>query len=444
MKKQKIAVVGMGYVGIPAAALLADVPGFDVTGIQRQSQRSGWKIEVLNSGHSPIEGNEPGLEELIARVVKKGTFRVTDDFSVLREMDTILIDVQTPTDSADHTPSYLSLKEVSRRVGEHMRTGALIIIESTVAPGTTQNVVQPILERKSGMKAGKDFYLAYSYERVMPGRLIEYIQNLPRIVGGINQKSEQLAVGLYKTIVREKIYSTDILTAETSKTMENAYRDVNIAFANEMALISENLGVDVFEIQDLINSRSERHMHLPGSGVGGHCLPKDTWLLRYGLRRYGESPMETEFISLARRINDYMPQHMAEMVEGALKRKKVRIREAKVAILGVAYLEDSDDTRNTPAYSLIRDLESKGAEVIAHDPHVREFPEVDLTKDLDVALEGADCIAIVTKHRQYFGLDLSKARRLMRTAIIVDGRNVIDATRAEKQGFFYKGIGKGK
>jgi len=154
--------------------------------------------------------------------------------------------------------------------------------------------------------------------------------------------------------------------------------------------------------------------------------------------------METEFISLARRINDYMPQHMAEMVEGALKRKKVRIREAKVAILGVAYLEDSDDTRNTPAYSLIRDLESKGAEVIAHDPHVREFPEVDLTKDLDVALEGADCIAIVTKHRQYFGLDLSKARRLMRTAIIVDGRNVIDATRAEKQGFFYKGIGKGK
>ncbi len=444
MRKQKIGVVGMGYVGIPAAALLADVPGFDVTGIQRRSQRSGWKIDALNAGRSPIEGDEPGLDELIARVVKKGSFRVTDDFSVLKNMDTILIDVQTPADSADHTPSYLSLKEVSRRVGEYMKKGALIIIESTVAPGTTQNVVQPILERKSRMKAGRDFYLAYSYERVMPGRLIDYIQNLPRIVGGINKKSEELAVDLYKKIVRERIYSTDILTAETSKTMENAYRDVNIAFANEMALICENLNVDVFEIRELINSRSERHMHLPGSGVGGHCLPKDTWLLRYGLQRYGEKTMETEFICLARRVNEYMPKHMAEMVEGALRKKRIRLREAKVAILGVAYLEDSDDTRNTPAYPLIRELESKGVEIIAHDPHVRHFAEADLTKDLDIALSGADCIAIVTKHREYFRLDLANATKLMRTPIIIDGRDVIDKRKAERAGFFYRGIGKGK
>ena len=444
METKKIAVVGMGYVGIPAAALLADVPGLDVTGIQRRSQRSGWKIDVLNAGRSPIEGDEPGLNELIAKVVEKGTFRVTDDFSVLKEMDAILIDVQTPTDNADHTPSYLSLKEVSRRVGEHLKKGALVIIESTVAPGTTQHVVQPILERKSGMKAGKDFHLAYSYERVMPGKLIDYIQNLPRIVGGINKKSEEMAVRLYKTIVNKEIHSTDILTAETSKTMENAYRDVNIAFANEMALICENLGINVYEIRDLINSRSERHMHIPGSGVGGHCLPKDTWLLRYGLQRYGQKPMEAEFICLARRVNEYMPRHMAEMIEGMLKKKKIDLRDAKIAILGVAYLEDSDDTRNTPAYPLIRDLEAKGAEIIAHDPYVRTFPEADLTKDQDVALSGADCMAVVTKHREYHSLDLSKAKRLMRTPIIVDGRNVIDRKKAEKEGFIYKGIGKGK
>ena len=444
MEKKRIAVVGMGYVGIPAAALLADVPGFDVTGIQRRSQRSGWKIDVLNAGRSPIEGDEPGLDELIAKVVQKGTFRVTDDFTVLREMDAILIDVQTPTDNADHTPSYLSLKEVSRRVGEHLKKGSLVVIESTVAPGTTQHVVQPILERKSGMKAGKDFHLAYSYERVMPGKLIDYIQNLPRIVGGINKKSEDMAVGLYKTIVNERIHSTDILTAETSKTMENAYRDVNIAFANEMALICENLGIDVFEIRDLINSRSERHMHIPGSGVGGHCLPKDTWLLRYGIQRYGEKAMETEFICLARRINEYMPTHMAEMIEGALKKKKIALRDAKIAVLGVAYLEDSDDTRNTPAYPLIRDLEAKGAEIVAHDPYVRSFPDADLTKDQDVALSGADCLVIVTKHREYDSLDLSKAKRLMRTPIIVDGRNVIDREKAKTEGFLYKGIGKGK
>ncbi len=185
-------------------------------------------------------------------------------------------------------------------------------------------------------------------------------------------------------------------------------------------------------------------MHLPGSGVGGHCLPKDTWLLRYGLQKYGEKPMETEFICLARRINDYMPTHMAEMIEGALKRKKVPIRDAKIAILGVAYLEDSDDTRNTPAYSVIRELESRGAEVVAHDPHVRDFPEVELTRELDVALSGADCIAIVTKHKEYFRLDLSKTRQLMRTPLLVDGRNVIDRKKAERAGFHYKGIGKGK
>ena len=161
----KIAVIGMGYVGIPAGALLAEVPGFEVTGLQRRSKRSGWKIEVLNSGRCPFEGNEPGLDELIARVVKKGTFRVTDDYSILKEMDIILLDVQTPTEGPDHHPMYESLKEVSAQVGKYMKKGVLVITESTVAPGTTRHIVQPILEKESGLKAGRDFSLAYSYER---------------------------------------------------------------------------------------------------------------------------------------------------------------------------------------------------------------------------------------------------------------------------------------
>jgi UDP-N-acetyl-D-mannosaminuronic acid dehydrogenase len=440
----KIAVIGMGYVGIPAAALLAEVPGYEVVGIQRRSKRSGWKIEVLNSGRSPFEGHEPGLQELIARVVKKGTFQVTDDYSVIGEMDIILIDVQTPTDGPDHQPLYESLKEVSRQVGRNMKKDVLVITESTVAPGTTQQIVQPILEEESGLKAGRDFSLAYSYERVMPGKLIDYIVNLPRIVGGIDERSEKRAVAMYKKIVKKEIYSTDVLTAETSKTMENAYRDVNIAFANEMAMISEKLGVDVFEIQQLVNSRSERHMHLPGAGVGGHCLPKDTWLLRYGLRKYAAPTMETEFVCLARKINDLMPLHMVELIQSALREKGVGVSRARVAILGVAYLEDSDDTRNTPAYRLISELESRGAKVIAHDPYVREFPEAELTSDLNQALKGADCAAIVTRHQPYFKLNLDKARSLMRNPILVDGRNVLDRRKTEAAGFIYRGIGKGK
>lgn len=439
----KIAVIGMGYVGIPVAALLADRKGFDVTGIQRRSQRSGWKIDVLNAGKSPIEGEEPGLDDLIGRIVRKGSFRVTDDFSAIKDMDIVLIDVQTPTDGADHLPRYLSLKEVSRWVGTYIKKGTLVVIESTVAPGTTQFVIQPILERKSGLKAGQDFYLAYSYERLMPGCLLDYIINLPRIVGGVNKKSCDKAVEMYKQIVKAKILHTDILTAETSKTIENAYRDVNIAFANETAIVCESLGINVYEVRELINSRAERHMHVPGIGVGGHCLPKDTWLLNYGVKKYGKSPMNPEFVQLARKINDYMPIHATEMIRGALASKKIALRDAKIALLGVAYLEDSDDVRNTPAYDLIRELEAYGAEVVAHDPYVRAFPEAELSRDLDHVLKRADCVVICTRHKPYFKLKLKKVKSLMRTPIIVDGRNVLSRAEVEEAGFLYKGIGKG-
>ena len=439
----KISVIGMGYVGIPVAALLADQKGVDVTGIQRRSQRSGWKIEVLNAGKSPFEGTEPGLDDLVRRVVQKGSFRVTEDFAVIKDMDIVLIDVQTPTDGADHKPRYLSLKEVSRQVGTYMKKGTLVVIESTVAPGTTQFVVQPILERKSGLKAGRDFCLAYSYERVMPGRLLDYIMNLPRIVGGVDEKSRDKAAQLYKKIVKAKILSTDILTAETSKTIENAYRDVNIAFANEMAMACESLGIDVYEVRGLINSRAERHMHMPGIGVGGHCLPKDTWLLNYGVRQYGTVPIDPEFVRLARKINDFMPTHATEMIKEALASRKISLRDAKIAILGVAYLEDSDDVRNTPAYDLIREIEAYGAEVVAHDPYVNTFPEAELSRDLDHVIKGADCMVIATKHKPYFKIDLKRVKSLMRTPIIVDGRNLLDRAKAEKAGFLYKGIGKG-
>jgi len=439
----KIVVIGMGYVGVPAAALLADVEGFDVTGLQRRSKRSGWKIEVLNSGRSPFEGEEPGLDELIARVVKKGTFRVTDDVEVLRDADIILIDVQTPTDALN-MPQYTSLREVSKNIGQRIKRGALVIVESTVAPGTTQNVVQKIIEKESGLKGGEDFDLAFSYERVMPGKLLEYIVHMPRVVGGITPRSTERAVELYSKIVEEKIYTTDTLSAELAKTIENAYRDVNIAFANEMALVCESLGVNIYEIIELINARHDRHMHTPGAGVGGHCLPKDPWLLRYGLYEYGSWKVEPEFIALARRVNDHMPVHTANLVENALSARGVDIQDATVTVLGLAYLENSDDTRNTPAATVISTLHSKGATVRLHDPYVREweFTRHEIERDVYRAAEGSDCIVLVTKHKEYFELDLDRLKGIMRTPIIVDGRNVFDKDEVEAKGFEYRGIGK--
>ncbi len=478
MREKNIVVIGMGYVGIPCAALLADVPGFRVIGVQRRSERSGWKIECLNAGKSPFEGDEPGLAELIHRVVvEKGTFRVTDDYSVCRQADVILIDVQTPTD-ADRVPRYESLRQACEQVGRHLQPGTLVIIESTVAPGTTQHVVRPILEETSGLKAGRDFHLAFSYERVMPGKLLAYITDFPRVVGGIDEESTRQAVEFYRHIVRAEITPTDVLTAEMAKVVENAYRDVNIAFANEVALACERMGVDVYEVRRLINARPDRHMHLPGAGVGGHCLPKDPWLLKYGVEKYGapiggqatDGPIGLlEMVQQTRRINDSMPAHMAQLVEAALAEAGIALTGARVTILGVAYLEDSDDTRNTPAAPLAALLRARGAEVVAHDPYVRERDwlesggaGVPLTRDLARALQGADCAVLVTRHREYVELAERMADAagegtpavacdpppaicaLLRIPAPVDGRNVFDPEKCQRAGTVYRGVGKGK
>jgi UDP-N-acetyl-D-mannosaminuronic acid dehydrogenase len=464
-----VVVIGMGYVGIPCAALLADVPAFRVTGVQRRSERSGWKIECLNSGQCPFEGDEPGLAELIDRVVlEKKSFHVTDDYSVCQEADVILIDVQTPT-GGDHVPHYDSLREASAHTGRYLRAETLVIIESTVAPGTMQHVVQPILERESGLRGGRDFYLAFSYERVMPGKLLEYIVDFPRVVGGIDEKSTRRAVELYRHIVRREIMPTDVLTAEMAKVVENAYRDVNIAFANEVALACERMGVNVFEVRELINARPDRHIHIPGAGVGGHCLPKDSWLLKYGVETYGNprntqyAPREAsqqvsrsagglELVQLARRINDRMPAHMAALIEVALAEAGRQLAGAKVVLLGAAYLENADDTRNTPAAPLARLLLARGAEVVTHDPYVRGPDwrrvlgggvDVPLTDDLWQALGGSDCAALVTRHREYQALDLERTKDVMRTPVLVDGRNVFDPLGCAAAGFVVRVVGKG-
>lgn len=439
-----IVVFGMGYVGIPCAALFADIEGFRVTGVQRRSKRSGWKIDCLNSGRSPFKGKEPGLDELIHKVVKKGAFIVTDDPSVCSTADFALIDVQTPTDGV-HIPQYESLEEVSKHIGKYLKIGTTVIVESTVAPGTTDNIVLPIIEQESGMKAGKDFYIAYSYERVMPGKLLEYIVNMPRVIGGIDKTSTEKAFWLYNHIVKEEISTTSsCVAAELAKTIENSYRDVNIAFANEMALVCESMGENIFEIIELINARHDRHMHIPGAGVGGHCLPKDPWLLRYGVMKYGSYFREPEFISLGRRINDHMPVHIVELISDAFKNHHLEFRKSVITILGVAYLEDSDDIRNTPARHVISLLRSRNAEIRAHDPYIDELDGISIEKDIWKATNQSDCVVIITKHSQYYEINLQRLKELMRTPIIIDGRNVFTQERVKNIGFTYKGVGKGE
>ncbi len=446
----KIVVVGMGYVGTPVAALFADVPGFKVTGIQRRSPRSAWKIDALNQGRSVIEAEEPGLPELIKRIHDKGTFHVTDEVATYRDADAIIIAVQTPVDN-NHVPQYESLRQVLADIGDNMKKGVLICLESTVAPGTTQHLAKPILEQHSGMKAGKDFGLLFSYERVMVGRLLHNLTMYDRIVGGIDDESTHRGIQLYSNIVKAKLHPTDALTAEVAKVTENAYRDVNIAFANEVALICESLGVNVHDVRSFVNSLPNddsnpsanpyRNMHTPGAGVGGHCLPKDSWLLKYGLDTYGSTKFDTPIITGSRYLNDSMPLHMKQLTEEALEEKGVELKDAKIAILGVAFLENSDDTRNTPTEPLYSALKETCKNLIIHDPYVKEYEGMKITSDIDKAIKGRDCIIVTTRHKEYLKLEPEKLKKMMRILAIVDGRNVFNQAECISLGFSFRGVG---
>jgi UDP-N-acetyl-D-mannosaminuronic acid dehydrogenase len=447
-----IVVIGMGYVGIPMAAILADVEDFFVTGIQRRSQRSGWKIEWLNSGKNPFEGEEPGLDELLSRVIKNKKFHVTDNYDACNNADFILIDVQTPVEIEDKIPRYESLIEVSEKISKHMRKGVTIIIESTVAPGTTNNIVQPILEEGSGLKRGEDFYLVFSFERVMPGKLLEFITDIPRVIGGGCKEANERAKSLYGKIVKEELHITDTLTAELTKCVENAYRDVNIAFANEMALLCEDFGRNIFEIIKLINQREDRMMHYPGSGVGGHCLTKDPWLLLYGYNKYTQSKNKSKIkiIHDSRNLNDYMPKHMVELMENALEEVGKLVDNIKVVLLGVSYKANTDDIRNTPTEHIVKNLTSKyhshNIVYIAHDPYVKskDYNLTDFTTDFNEAVTEADVLIFTTNHKQYYDIDLDDLKKRVRTPIIIDGRNIFNKKKVESKGFIYRKVGEGE
>jgi len=448
-----VAVIGMGYVGIPIAALLADTGIFNVIGIQRRSERSGWKIDFLNEGKCPIK-NEPDLPELIQRVVlDKKTFRVTDDITVVKNMDYVLIDVQTPTNK-NHIPQYVSLREVSQQVGNNLRKGTTLIVESTCAPGTTDYIVKPIVEEASHLICGEDFFLAFAYERVMVGRLLYNILHYPRIVGGTDPKSTEKVVWFYEQVLLNEVIPTTALTAEMAKVVENTYRDVNVAFANEIALVCESMGVDVYEVRSLVNNlpfiegrrNPHRNMHYPGVGVGGHCLPKDPWLLKYGLVQYGKKPVQLDVIESSRFRNLFMPKHVVNLLSECFSEtNRKNTINSKIAVLGVAFLENSDDPRNTPTRDLINYLEEKNYNFSVHDPHVRQnMVEFPFSENLEEVISGSDAIIVVTAHQEYKDLDLAHLKSLMaKNPIIIDGRKTFDPSEVKKLGFCFQRVGLG-
>jgi len=448
----KVGVIGMGYVGIPSSALFADVYP-RVYGFQRDSKSSGYKVAMLNRGESPLKGEEPGLEELLKKVIKKGTYSCTTDFSKISELDAVTIAIQTPfKDPKDLIPDFSALTEGIRMAGKYIDKGALVVLESTITPGTTQGMAREILEEESGMTAGKDFALAHAPERVMVGRLLRNIQEHDRIVGGIDQESTRRAQELYTPILTKgHIIPMTATAAEVTKTAENTFRDLQIAAVNELALYCEAMGINVYDVREGVASLKEegvtRAILWPGAGVGGHCLTKDTYHLERGVTILGPDLLDypegkESLFTLARSINDFMPKHMFHLTREGLARAGKIVKGSRIALLGWAFIANSDDARNTPS-EVYRDLMQKeGAIITIHDPFVEEQG---IEKDIQAVLKNTDAVAIFAGHSVYKAFEPFVIKRLTQKSlpVIIDGRNMIDADQFIKAGWIYKGIGRG-
>ena len=420
-----VGVIGLGYVGLPAACIFADA-GFKVRGVDLDGART----ETINSGQSPIEGDEPGLADLVKRVVTNHHLRTSTAYSDLGDADVVLICVDTPVDS-DHRPRFKALRSACSQLGPVLKDGALVIVESTIAPGTIDSVVGPALEESSGRRAGTGFHLGHCPERVMPGKLLKNMRTMSRVCGGSSIEVADVMVALYSTFVEGDLDASDCLTAELVKTAENAYRDVGIAFANQLAMVCERAGGDVWRVRRLVNKVPGRDVLLPGGGVGGHCIPKDSWLLAAPLGDEAEASL----LGIARRINDGMPAHVAALVSGLLGPRQV----ARVAVLGYSYLENSDDTRNSPSAELVRLLSKGGFDVVVHDPFVREY-----SGEVIDAFRNADSAVLMVAHSAYRDLDLKAAAAVMHERTLVDARGFFRAQDLEEAGFTYRLIGVGE
>lgn len=410
--KVKVGVVGLGYVGLPLAVEFTN-NGFSVTGIDVLQE----KVDLINNGKNYIKDVN---DEELAKAVEQGLLRATTDFSVISELDAVSICVPTPlrkTKDPDVSFIISALDEMSK----YMHSDMLIVLESTTYPGTTREIMLPKLE-ESGLKVGKDFYLAFSPERVDPGNIVYQTKNTPKVIGGITKKCTEIAKALYEQIIDTivPVYSTE--SAEMVKLLENTFRSINIGLANEMALMCDKLGVDVWEIIDAAATKPFGFMKFyPGPGLGGHCIPIDPFYLSWKMKALNYN---ARFIELAGEINSAMPEYVVELVGEGLNRQKKSINGSKILILGVAYKKDIDDVRESPALDIMKILERKGALIDYHDPYV---PVIDwngqLMRSISISLElvsSVDAVIIVTNHSSFdYGMIQKSAK------LVVDTRNAI-------------------
>ncbi len=418
-KHARPCVIGLGYVGLPLAVEFARA-GFDTVGVDVDAG----KVASVQRGESYIRDV---ASHLLSEVVNGGKLKATTDFSVLSEVDTVNICVPTPLrKTRDPDISYIvnAVEEIRRR----LRPGQLIILESTTYPGTTEEVILPVLE-SNGFKVGKDFYLAFSPERVDPGNTDYSTRTIPKVVGGISPRCTEMARELYQTTGIKTVTVSSARVAEMVKLLENTFRSVNIGLVNEIALMSNKMGIDVWEVIDAAATKPFGFMPFyPGPGLGGHCIPIDPFYLSWKAKLSG---FEARFIELAGQINGSMPEYVVSRITEALNRYKKSVNGSRLLIIGVSYKSNIDDIRESPALDIIRLLTHRGAQVVFHDPLVKDghselaqVPRVPLTKE---TLASCDCATIVTAHG---AVDYELV--VQHAPLIVDTRNVLKNEQSDK------------
>ena len=411
-RRAVVGVIGLGYVGLPLAVEFAR-GGLKVIGFDLDRSR----VDTINEGRSYI----PDVPtEMVAALVERGKLSAATDFSHLSETDAVIICVPTPLRKTKE-PDISYILAAAEQVKSHLHSPQLVVLESTTYPGTTDEVVLPML-KETGLGLDKDFYLAFSPERVDPGNRQFQTHNIPKVVGGVSTLSTEIAAALYQTIVNEVHKVSSARVAETAKLLENTYRSVNIGLVNEMAQLCYHLGIDSWEVIEAAATKPFGFMAFyPGPGIGGHCIPLDPHYLSWKARLHG---FEARFIGLAEEVNSHMPDHVVQLVQDGLNSHTKAVKGSRILVLGVAYKRDINDVRESPALGIVEKLLHKGAAVSYHDPFVPEMTvdgrgaltAVDLTDEM---LAACDCAVIVTDHS-----DVDYGRVLRLAPLVVDTRNV--------------------
>lgn len=413
-KKAQVAILGMGYVGLPLAVVFAEA-GFTVTGIDPDNR----KIDLLNKGESYI----PDVPtETVARLVESGRLKATSDFSVLKGMDAVSICVPTPLRKTGD-PDMSFIVAATEELARYIHKGMVVVLESTTYPGTTREVLLPALGESNGLIVGRDWFLAFSPERVDPGRQDFTTINTPKVMGGITPACSEVASVWYGGALQQVHTVSSAEAAEMAKLLENTFRMVNIAMVNELAIMCERMGVDVWEVIDAAATKPFGFMKFtPGPGLGGHCIPIDPLYLSWKMKAYQYT---AHFIELASDINTNMPRYVVTRILEALNERGQTLKGARCLVLGAAYKPNIDDIRESPALDVISLLQKKGAQVDYHDPYIpslwtHDGAEMRCVPDLLAAVKAADCVVIVTNHKDY------NYEAILKTAkFIFDSRNAL-------------------